>query len=326
MFSVKNKRYFFISKLILIFLFLTICQIILLSPVIVWAQETVIPILTYHNFTKGKSSSYQINIDKFEKQMDYLSTHNYSVISLSELIKGQKNSSLPSKPVAITIDDGFKSTYTLAYPILKRYNFPATFFIYTDFIEKNRHSLTWEEIKEMTGNNIEIGSHTLSHPNLLEYRKGENYNAYFSRIKEEIFLSKKILEEKINTKIKYFAYPYGTYDSTIKNLVIQAGYKAIFNANSMNNDNSHNPFTMNRQIIFGQNSFDSFIGILNQHLLPVSEIFPADGSVGTNQFIKIGACLNDENIIAKTLSMKLGGAKVKFKFNPKNQEISFTPV
>jgi len=138
------------------------------SPVtnIIYAEETIIPILTYHNFTKGESSSYAINIVEFEKQIDYLATHNYSVISLSELLKSSRDSQLPPKPVVITIDDGFKSTYTLAYPILKKYNFPATFFLYTDFIEKNNYSLTWEEIRDMTKNNIEISSHTLSHYNL----------------------------------------------------------------------------------------------------------------------------------------------------------------
>ncbi|GAI07000.1 unnamed protein product, partial [marine sediment metagenome] len=99
----------------------------------VYAQETIIPILTYHNFTKGEGSSYSINVGEFEKQMNYLATHNYSVISLSELIKGLRDGQLPPKPVVITIDDGFKSSFTLAYPILKKYNFPATLFLYTNF-------------------------------------------------------------------------------------------------------------------------------------------------------------------------------------------------
>jgi peptidoglycan/xylan/chitin deacetylase (PgdA/CDA1 family) len=292
---------------------------------IIYAEETIIPILTYHNFTEDQGDSYKINIDDFERQMNYLATHNYSVISLSELIEGLKDGLLPPKPVAITIDDGYKSTFTLAYPILKKYNFPATFFIYTDFIEKNIYSLTWREIKEMRENNIEIGSHTLSHCNLLKYKKGENYNSYLSRIKKEIFLSKEIIERKIGNKVKFFAYPYGTYDSQIKNLIIQAGYKGILNANNMNNNPNCNQFSLNRQTIYGQYSFNYFIRILNQHPLLACKIFPADGTVSSDQLIKIGACLTDENIDDKTLSMKLGGAKVKFNFNSENREISFTP-
>ena len=292
---------------------------------IVYAEETVIPILTYHNFTKDEGSSYSINIIEFEKQMNYLATHNYSVISLSELFKGLKNGQLPPKPVVITIDDGFKSTFTLAYPVLKKYNFPATLFIYTDFIERNSNSLTWGEIKEMTENNLEIGSHTLSHCNLLQYKENENYENYLARIKKEIFLSKEILESKIGGKVKFFAYPYGVYSPTIINLVIQADYEGILNANIMNNTLNADPFSLNRQIIFGNNSFNSFIQILNQQPLHTSKIFPDDGIIESDQFVKIGAILEDNNYDVKTLSMKLGGTKVGFNFNPENNEISFTP-
>ena len=291
----------------------------------VYAEETVIPILTYHNFTNDESSSYRMNIIEFEKQMDYLAAHNYSVISLSELLKGLRTGQLPPKPIVITIDDGFKSTYTLAYPVLKKYNFPAALFIYTNFIKKNSGSLTWKEIREMTNHNIEIGSHTLSHCNLLKYQKNENYETYLARIRREIFLSKEILESKIQGKVKFFAYPYGVYSPIIKNLVILAGYEGILNANSMNNTLNADSFSLNRQIIFGQSSFNSFIRILNQRPFNTSQIFPYDGIIESNQLVKIGAILEGDNYDAKTLSMKLGGAKVKFDFNPKNREISFTP-
>lgn len=321
-----NKNKYLLLIIILLFLSLYICyQNIFPIDNIVYAEEIIIPILTYHNFTEDEGSSYNINIVEFEKQMDYLATHNYSVISLSELLKGLRDSQLPPKPIIITIDDGFRSTFTLAYPILKKYNFPATLFLYTNFIEKNIFSLTWEEIREMTKNNIEIGSHTLSHYNLLKYKKNENYETYSARIRREIFLSKEILESKIQGKVKFFAYPYGAYSSTIKDLAIQTGYEGIFNANSMNNTLDADPFSLNRQIIFGQSSFNSFIQTLHQRPLKTSHIFPYDGIIESNQLVKIGAILEGNNYDAKTLSMKLGGAKVKFYFNPENKEISFTP-
>jgi len=320
----KNKSLLLI--VILLFLLIHICyQNAFRIDNIVYAEETIIPILTYHNFTTEEGSSYKINIVEFEKQMDYLAAHNYSVISISELVEGLKQGELPHKPVVITIDDGFKSTFTLAYPVLKKYNFPATLFLYTNFIEKNNYSLTWEEIREMTKNNIEIGSHTLSHCNLLKYKKNESYETYLARAKKEIFLSKEILESKIGRKVKFFAYPYGAYSFTIKDLAIQAGYEGILNANSMNNTLNIDSFSLNRQIIFGQSSLNSFIRILNQRPLNASQIFPYDGIIENNQFIKIGAILEGNNYDAKTLSMKLGGAKVKFDFNPENREISFTP-
>ncbi len=328
LFLIKKRILSFTNKLFIIsalLLWLIFYHNILPISNVIYAEEIIIPILTYHNFTEDESSSYNINIVEFEKQMDYLAAHNYSVISLSELLKGLRDSQLPPKPIAITIDDGFKSTYTLAYPVLKKYNFPSTLFLYTNFIEKNSGSLTWKEIREMTKNNIEIGSHTLSHCNLLKYKKNENYETYFTRIRREIFLSKEILESKIQGKVKFFAYPYGAYSSTTKDLAIQTGYEGIFNANSMNNTLDTDPFSLNRQIIFGQSSFNSFIQTLHQRPLKTSQIFPYDGIIESNQLVKIGAILEGNNYDAKTLSMKLGGAKVKFDFNPENREISFTP-
>jgi len=289
------------------------------------AEETIIPILTYHNFTKNESTDYQINIQEFEKQMHYLVSNNYSIISLSELIIGLKDGKLPDNPVAITIDDGYKSTYTLAYPILKKYNIPATLFIYTDFIERNSASLTWGEIREMMTSNIEIGSHTLSHCNLLHYKENEEHDRYLSRIKKELALSKEIIENKTGKTVKFFAYPYGVYSSLVQDLAIEAGYLGTFNVNNMNNTINNNPKNLNRQIIFGNASFDAFIKKLKQEPLIILKIFPEDGTVSHDQHIKIGALLNDSNINENTLSLKLGGAKVNFIFNPENKEISFAP-
>ena len=324
----KNKLSFILELFIVVLIVTTVIfyqSIFLITNNVAYAEDTIIPILAYHNFTKDEGSSYDMNIVEFEKQIDYLAAHNYSVISLSELLTRIRTGQLPPKSIAITIDDGFKSTYTLAYPVLKKYNFPATLFLYTDFIEKNSYSLTWEEIREMTKNNIEIGSHSLSHCNLLKYKNNENYETYLARIRKEIVLSKEILESKIEGKVKYFAYPYGVYCPIIKNLVIGAGYEGIVNANSMNNTLNAHSFSLNRQIIFGQSSLNSFVQILNQRPLNASQIFPYDGIIESNQFVKIGAILEDDDYDAKTLSMKLGGAKVKFDFNPKNREISFTP-
>jgi hypothetical protein len=82
---------------------------------------------------------------------------------------------------------------------------------------------------------------------------------------------------------------------------------------------------LNRQIISGQSSLNSFIQVLNQRPFDASQIFPYDGVIESNQLVKIGAILEGDNYDAKTFSMKLGGAKVKFDFNPENREISFSP-
>jgi len=320
-----NKIFSINLKKFIIILFFFLFYSTLTTNIALCAHDTVIPILTYHNFTTGESSSYRMNIDKFTKQMDYLATNGYSVISMSELLERFSNNTLPSNPVVITIDDGYKATYTLAYPILKKYQFPATIFIYSDFIEKNTHSLTWKEIQIMAENNIEIGSHTISHCNLLKRINGETETQYLHRIIKEISLSKEILENKTRKEVKYFAYPYGAYDSEMIQIAVQAGYQGIVNANNMNNDSFLDKLSLNRQIIFGQYTQDDFIGLLSQKPLPVVEVFPEDGAVSSNQLSKIGAVFKESIDPNSIFSMKLGGAKVKYGYDLQNHKISFTP-
>jgi len=320
-----KKKSNLIFIMLLIGLLLNLCQIVFGDSLSASDFKTIIPVLTYHNFTLNESTSYKINIDKFDEQMEYLYHHNYSVISMSELKEGLSRGILPPKPVVITIDDGYKSTYDLAYPVLKKYHFPATLFVYTDFIEKNDYSLTWDEIREMAKNNFEIGSHTVSHCNLIKIKENETSEDYLNRIKREIFLSREILEKEIGREIDIFAYPYGTYNPQVKGLVVQAGYKIIVNANSMNNDTDANLLSLNRQIIYGQNSLDSFIHILHQRPLPVAKTYPEDGTVSMDQLTKIGAVLKEDSNTVTNFIMKLGGAKVNFDYNSENREISFTP-
>jgi peptidoglycan/xylan/chitin deacetylase (PgdA/CDA1 family) len=172
-----------------------------------------IPILMYHNIgnppRQEKNKKLWVSTKKFRQQMQYLKKHGYNSITFKEL----KNKSLPNNPVIITFDDGAKNNYTHAFPILKEFNFKACIFLTTQ-----RYEFSLEQLKEMQDYGIEFGSHTKSHPNLLQITK---YDA-----KQEIEESKKILEEELNTEILVFAYPYGqgTYDEEIKQIVKNAGY------------------------------------------------------------------------------------------------------
>ena len=68
--------------------------------------------------------------------------------------------------MVITIDDGYRSTYEVAFPVLKRHSFPATVFLYSDFVGAG-DALTWAQMKEMTQSGlIDIQPHSKSHANL----------------------------------------------------------------------------------------------------------------------------------------------------------------
>ncbi|MEJ2726044.1 MAG: polysaccharide deacetylase family protein [Deltaproteobacteria bacterium] len=108
----------------------------------------VVPVLCYHHFDENCHSSLCTPISLFEGHMRYLKEEGYRVIPMRKLL-GFLNygNALPKRAVVLTIDDGYRSAYDIAYPILKKYGFTATLFIYTDFVEASASALTWDHLR-----------------------------------------------------------------------------------------------------------------------------------------------------------------------------------
>ena len=212
-----------------------------------------IPILTYHRFGKKSKSRLSIPAQVFDQQMAYLKKNGYRVIPLSDLIAFmQFHTALPKKAVVITIDDGYRSVYDIAFPILKKYGFAATLFIYLDFIGIPGSSVTWEQLKEMKSNGFEVGSHTLSHSNLIKKRKDESEKGYIERVEKELVLSKQIIDKKLNQNTVAIAFPYGAYNRQILDLCEKAGYKLGLSVKRGGNPFFTDPLSLKRSQLLGR--------------------------------------------------------------------------
>ncbi len=223
-----------------IFIILIVFIFFIGSCFLLWVSNNyVVPIMMYHNVDNTHySEGNWITPENFERHMIYLKEHGYNVISLDELVTAIKEKQhISRKTVVITFDDGFENNYTNAYPILKQYGFPATMFIPSDLVN-TKGRLTWEEIKEMAKHGVDIGSHG---------RVGE-YLPSFSkkRQRDEIFTSKRILEDKLGRKISYFAYPIGGFTQDIKKMLVSAGYKGACTTNRGFDKKNLDVFELNR--------------------------------------------------------------------------------
>jgi peptidoglycan/xylan/chitin deacetylase (PgdA/CDA1 family) len=186
----------------------------------------VVPILCYHRFAENCESSLCIPSHIFDQQMRYLKDNNYRVITLEEVLAFLNyRRPLPRRSVVITIDDGFRSGYDIAYPILKKYGFTATLLIYTDYVGISGSAVTWDQLREMKADGFEVGSHTVSHCDLTKKKDEEDDQAYTARIKRELHVSKQIIDKELDQDTIYIAYPYSNYNQRVLHLSDQAGYK-----------------------------------------------------------------------------------------------------
>jgi len=182
-----------------------------------------VPVLMYHSINpKSDSVMYRLIVkpESFARQMQFLKSHHYNVVSLKTVGRLIQEKKVPPKTVAITFDDGYRDNYIYAYPVLKRLGIPATIFvIYNEVGRPQADRLNWDEIKEMQESGlITIGSHTLDHVPLVDIKSE-------AELRRQIIDSKKMFENKLKTSVDTFCYVGGMFTPHIKELVRQAGYK-----------------------------------------------------------------------------------------------------
>lgn len=220
-----------------------------------------IPILCYHQFTehKDKRSSMVVYAGDFDRQMRFLAENGYQVIPLKDVrpfLEGHKP--LPDKAVAITIDDGYRSYFEVAYPILKKYGFASTMFIYPDFIGGGV-GLSWEQVKILDEDSlVDIQSHSKSHASLSPLPEGEEAKVYTDRLKKEVETTDKILTNKLGRPANHFAYPYGDSSQELVSLLEQNEYEMALTVKKGGNPAFAYPYLLRRTMVYGKGSFKTF--------------------------------------------------------------------
>jgi len=217
-----------------------------------------VPILCYHR-VGPRASRMVMAPATFAAQLEFLARNDYRVIRLrdvADFLEGRGE--LPQRAVVITFDDGHVSAYQHAYPLLKKYGFPATFFLYTDFLN-TAEGLNWPQIREMAASGlIDFQSHSKSHANLIVRQPGESDAQYRARLDGEIRVPRDLIERNTATKVTDYAYPYGDANEIVLERIAQAGHTLGLTVNPGGNAFFSHPLMLRRTMIFGELNLDAF--------------------------------------------------------------------
>jgi len=229
------------------------------NPLGVYANGfQAIPILCYHRFGPNRSAM-TIAPAAFEAQMEYLAQNGYRVITMKQLERFlEGNEPLPKKTVVITIDDGYRATYQVAFPILKKYGFPATVYLYSDFVGA-ADAMTWPQMQEMVRSGlIEIQPHSKTHPNLTVRLPGETEAKYQERVRREVEAPIAAIQDRLSTPSFSYAYPYGDVNETVVDLLTRQGVHLGVTVTSGGNGFFSYPLMLRRTMIFGNDDMETF--------------------------------------------------------------------
>jgi peptidoglycan/xylan/chitin deacetylase (PgdA/CDA1 family) len=179
----------------------------------------------YHDVVPKKDVWFDLTVEEFEDQMAALQRAGATVVPLEDVVAHlQDGKPLPDKAIALTFDDGTLGEYDHAWPILKKYNYPATFFVHTAFVgvKSSKDHMTWDQLRELQATGlIDIQPHTVNHPDDLRTMSD-------AEIQRELNDSKAVLEKEMGTKVRFFAYPNGNGDERVAKYLEAAGYQAAW--------------------------------------------------------------------------------------------------
>lgn len=229
--------------------------------------EKTIPVLMYHHLTEEPSDAKNVTItqDKFRTDMKYLEKKGYTALLPQDLLAIKAGRmKLPENPIVITFDDGYRSNYDLAFPVLLETGMKATIFVVTSGIETEKRGhipkLSWEQMKEMyDSGSVDIQTHSHNLHNAenkgMYSRFGisgmgrtfiESRAMYDLRILEDIGKSKELIEKNVGTEVVSVAYPFGVYEEWCERPLEEMGIALGFIIGNQSADLYGQPYNLAR--------------------------------------------------------------------------------
>jgi peptidoglycan/xylan/chitin deacetylase (PgdA/CDA1 family) len=227
-----------------------------------------IPILMYHSVEDDFASAC-VRPANFEEQVAYLHKAGYRAVDLDavyfHITEGRP---LPSKPIVISFDDGYRDNLENAYPVLKRYGMSATIFLPTGHLgfsnrwnaaagATQRAIMTREEVRSAANDPLlSFQAHTCTHPRLTEIP--------IKQAREEIKKGKKDMEDLLGKPCHHLAYPYGDFNDAVRDAAEEAGFLTACTTRWGHNRQGDDSFALFRIGVGNRDTLSDFRRILGE--------------------------------------------------------------
>ena len=217
------------------------------------STESTVKVLLYHNVTAAETDQnnpYMVSLAEFEEQIRWLQENGYECLTVSEMYQRFAERGITGKTAVITFDDGYPDVYTYAFPVLSSYGFPATTYLVAEKIDSPKN-LTSDMIREMHDAGWEIGSHSMTHSDLMNH----------DDLDAEICGSRNLISSMTGiplSDVVSFAYPYGNADETVTEKVWKCGYQSGAGLGQIPVSSSQNPYYFSRHPVTSDMTLQDF--------------------------------------------------------------------
>jgi peptidoglycan/xylan/chitin deacetylase (PgdA/CDA1 family) len=225
-----------------------------------------IPILVYHEISPHPRPAflrYTVTVRNFARQMRWLAALGYRAINMDALVRGRRgHGKLPKRPFVITFDDGFQGSVDHAVPVLRAYGFTAVFYLVAGHMGGSSRWMTaetglelptmsWDTARGLSDGGFQCGAHSVTHPHLTQVTPAQ--------CRAELVDGRKILESELGCPVVHLAYPFGSYDETVLDVAMEAGYSTGCSTRPGLSRADDDFLALHRVKVYGHDSLPNFI-------------------------------------------------------------------
>ena len=254
---------------------IAVCGVLIVASSAVAAESATV--FGYNRVGQADAAGVGITTERFDEHIEELEKSRYAVLPLDEIVERLRDGrALPDRAIAITIDDAYRSVYSVVWPKLRAAGLPFTVFVSTDPIDTgNANYMTWDQLRELKSAGVTIGAKSRGHDHLVERLRRE--------ARASVVYGHGRLTAELGEAPRLFAYPHGEYSLALREIAIDVGYLAAVGQHSGVIDPGTDPYALPRFTLNERyGGIDRFRLIANALPLSATDVLPVDPVLGDN--------------------------------------------